>query len=237
MDGITVSARNTATGQVSTTTAGQSGGYDLALAPGTYEVTFSGGGIATTKKPVTIGSQNVKVDLVDPALGTAPSTDVTPAAMPAQTTATPPASTHTMPEPTSTSHTSPSPPLFQKEIASITPTKLTDLFHKTAALGGTNAAVDSADQASAAADDTFHFRPGVAADGPLDDIAAPEGGMASDIAANLPKWSLDPALSHALDDLNHPGAGSLSHGADPHHDDAAAALTKLALAFGHHADL
>jgi Ca2+-binding RTX toxin-like protein len=47
-----------------------SGGYDLQLSAGTYKVTFSGAGIASWTQDVTIGSQNVKLDLVDPAAGT-----------------------------------------------------------------------------------------------------------------------------------------------------------------------
>lgn len=65
---LTVTARNTTTGSVFTTTTGTAGGYDLELAAGTYTVTFSGGGFATTTQQATIGSRNVKLDFVDPAL-------------------------------------------------------------------------------------------------------------------------------------------------------------------------
>ncbi len=64
--GVAVKAVGAA-GTYSTTTAG-SGGYDLALPAGTYTVTFSGSGIAASSRQVTIGSQNVKADLVDPTL-------------------------------------------------------------------------------------------------------------------------------------------------------------------------
>lgn len=64
---ITVTAKNSA-GQVFKTTTSAAGGYDLVLKPGTYTVTFSGTDIATSTKKATIGTKNVKVDLVDPAM-------------------------------------------------------------------------------------------------------------------------------------------------------------------------
>ncbi len=67
--GLTVSAVS-AGGATYTTTTGSAGGYNLALAAGTYTVTFSGGGYAPVTKQVTIGSANVKLDLVDPTGGT-----------------------------------------------------------------------------------------------------------------------------------------------------------------------
>ena len=57
------------TGATYTTTTYGSGGYDLALPPATYTVTFSGAGIETTTMQATIGSKNVKLDLIDPATG------------------------------------------------------------------------------------------------------------------------------------------------------------------------
>jgi serralysin len=54
------------TGASATTTTQSAGGYSLALTPGTYRVTFSGGSITPVTKQVTIGSANVKVDLLDP---------------------------------------------------------------------------------------------------------------------------------------------------------------------------
>ncbi len=68
---ITVTAKNSA-GQVFKTTTSAAGGYDLVLKPGTYTVTFSGADIATSTKKATIGTKNVKVDLVDPAQKAAP---------------------------------------------------------------------------------------------------------------------------------------------------------------------
>ena len=65
---ITVTAVGSG-GATFTTTTMAAGGYDLALPAGSYTVTFSGAGIATTSRQVTISSVNVKVDLVDPASG------------------------------------------------------------------------------------------------------------------------------------------------------------------------
>jgi serralysin len=69
LGGLTVSAVS-ASGAKYTTTTGSAGGYNLALAAGTYTVTFSGGGYASVTKQVTIGSANVKLDLIDPTGGT-----------------------------------------------------------------------------------------------------------------------------------------------------------------------
>lgn len=69
LGGMTVTAVSS-TGAKYTTTTQTAGGYSMALAAGTYKVTFSGGGYASTTKTVTIGTKNVKVDLVDPAAST-----------------------------------------------------------------------------------------------------------------------------------------------------------------------
>jgi hypothetical protein len=100
------------------------------------------------------------------------------------------------------------------------------------AFSGTKAETDSADQANGG--DTFHFRPDVAAQGMLDDIAAPGGGRTSDVAASLE--SLDPLLSHALEALAHASLRPPAPEADPQQDDAAG-LAKLAQILGHHADV
>ncbi len=72
MAGLTVTATNTS-GVKYTTTTEPAGGYDMTLASGTYTVVFSGPAIATSApKQITIGSLNVKVDLVDPTLATSP---------------------------------------------------------------------------------------------------------------------------------------------------------------------
>ena len=85
LGGLTVTAVSS-TGAQYTTTTQVAGGYSLGLAAGTYSVTFSGAGYAAVTKQVTIGSSNVKLDLVDPAAAT-PTTDGTP------TTPTPPSPT------------------------------------------------------------------------------------------------------------------------------------------------
>lgn len=64
LGGVALSLRNLATGAVSTGGTWSSGGYQLALAPGSYEATFSGGGLAApVVRSVTIGTSNVKLDL------------------------------------------------------------------------------------------------------------------------------------------------------------------------------
>jgi hypothetical protein len=46
---------------------GAAGGYEIAVAPGTYSVKFSGGGLAApVTKTVTLGNENEKLDLIDP---------------------------------------------------------------------------------------------------------------------------------------------------------------------------
>ena len=64
---ITVTAKNSA-GQTFKTTTSAAGGYDLVLKPGTYTVTFSGANIATSTQTATIGTKNVKRDLIDPTM-------------------------------------------------------------------------------------------------------------------------------------------------------------------------
>ncbi|MGG5809954.1 CAP domain-containing protein [Falsiroseomonas sp. CW058] len=64
LGGVGLSIRNTATGAVTTASSWSAGGYQVALGTGSYEVTFSGGGLASpVVKAVTIGSANVKLDL------------------------------------------------------------------------------------------------------------------------------------------------------------------------------
>ena len=63
LGGVTVTASN---GESTTTTFG-SGGYSLELAPGSYNVTFSGGGLSSAvTRSVTIGRENVEVDVTNP---------------------------------------------------------------------------------------------------------------------------------------------------------------------------
>ncbi|WP_205772428.1 CAP domain-containing protein [Microvirga calopogonii] len=66
LGGLTVTAVSSTGAQYSTTTQ-SAGGYTLALAAGTYSVTFSGGGYAPVTKQVSIGASNVKLDLINPA--------------------------------------------------------------------------------------------------------------------------------------------------------------------------
>ncbi|MBA1158390.1 CAP domain-containing protein [Microvirga mediterraneensis] len=68
LGGLNVTAVSSTGAQYSTTTQ-SAGGYSLALAAGTYAVTFSGSGYAPVTQQVTIGSSNVKLDLIDPAAG------------------------------------------------------------------------------------------------------------------------------------------------------------------------
>ena len=63
---FTISARNNSSGVTTMTTSAPAGGYDLNLSAGTYTVTFSGTGFATTTQLATIGTKNVKLDLMDP---------------------------------------------------------------------------------------------------------------------------------------------------------------------------
>lgn len=89
---LTVSAKNNSTGAVTTASTTAVGGYDIELAAGTYTVTFSGGGFATTTQQATVGTKNVKLDLVDPASGgttaPAPQPEPQPEPAPAPTTTT-----------------------------------------------------------------------------------------------------------------------------------------------------
>lgn len=66
LKGVKVTAVSS-TGARYTTTSESAGGYSLALSAGTYTVSFSKSGLVTTTKKVTIGSNNVKLDLIDPA--------------------------------------------------------------------------------------------------------------------------------------------------------------------------
>jgi Ca2+-binding RTX toxin-like protein len=54
-------------GKTYSTTTMATGGYQVDLPAGSYTLTFSGGGIATTTRKATIGTANVKLDLLNPA--------------------------------------------------------------------------------------------------------------------------------------------------------------------------
>lgn len=61
MGGVTVTV--TGNGRTLTTTTWDAGGYQLALAPGSYAVEFSGGGLSgVVHRTVTIGAENVALD-------------------------------------------------------------------------------------------------------------------------------------------------------------------------------
>jgi len=64
LGGITVTATNSS-GQNFSTTTYDSGGYQLALTPGTYEIDFSGGSLnqRVVERTVSLSDRNVKVDL------------------------------------------------------------------------------------------------------------------------------------------------------------------------------
>jgi Ca2+-binding RTX toxin-like protein len=85
---ITVSAKNVATNAVTTTTTNGAGGYELSLTAGNYTVNFSGSGAATTKQ-VSLGSKNIKLDLINSGTGSgAPTTPSEPTTPTAPTTPT-----------------------------------------------------------------------------------------------------------------------------------------------------
>lgn len=72
LGGITVSARRQSDNAVFSTTTFGSGGYQLALAPATYDVTFSGKGLSSAvTRTVTLGSRNAKIDLATDVLAPA----------------------------------------------------------------------------------------------------------------------------------------------------------------------
>lgn len=112
LSGLTITAKSS-TGTTFTTKTMAAGGYDLALKPGTYTVTFSGAGIEASTRTVSVGSKNVKLDLVDPKLGAVAAVQDEPAA------ASDPAPQQ---EPTPTAQAEPAPtPTAQAEPAPTTP--------------------------------------------------------------------------------------------------------------------
>jgi uncharacterized protein YkwD len=63
MGGIAITAKRASDGKTFTTNTWSSGGYSLALAPGTYTISASGG-LASATKSVTINSSNIKLDFL-----------------------------------------------------------------------------------------------------------------------------------------------------------------------------
>lgn len=89
LDSFTVSAKNNVTGAITTTKTSPAGGYELELTAGSYTISFSSSGFATTTLQASIGSKNVKLDLIDPVVssGNNPSTpSPTPTPSPQPTT-------------------------------------------------------------------------------------------------------------------------------------------------------
>ena len=80
-----VTAFNNSTGATFTTSAGIAGGYALALAPGSYRVTFSESGYVSKTSGVTIGASNLKLDWVDPATSSMTTPTLTPTPTPTPT--------------------------------------------------------------------------------------------------------------------------------------------------------
>ncbi|RWL08643.1 MAG: hypothetical protein EOR45_09805 [Mesorhizobium sp.] len=112
LSGLTITAKSS-TGTTFTTKTMAAGGYDLALKPGTYTVTFSGAGIEASTRTVSVGSKNVKLDLVDPKQGAVAAVQDEPAA------ASDPAPQQ---DPTPTAQAEPAPtPTAQAEPAPTTP--------------------------------------------------------------------------------------------------------------------
>ncbi len=64
LGGVSVTAKRLSDGKLFTTSTYGAGGYQIELAPGVYEVQFSGGGVAgTISQLATLGNQNEKLDL------------------------------------------------------------------------------------------------------------------------------------------------------------------------------
>ncbi len=62
--GVQINATNLATGQTTSTQTWSSGGYQIALSPGQYQITASVNGTVFQTLPVTIGTVNVEQDFV-----------------------------------------------------------------------------------------------------------------------------------------------------------------------------
>ena len=62
--GVQIDATNLATGQTTSTQTWSTGGYQIALSPGQYQITASVNGTVVQTLPVTIGTQNVEQDFV-----------------------------------------------------------------------------------------------------------------------------------------------------------------------------
>ncbi|MEM9220373.1 MAG: CAP domain-containing protein [Cyanobacteria bacterium P01_F01_bin.150] len=84
LGGINVTATRTSDNQIFNTTTFGSGGYQLALGSGTYDVTFSGGGLdEAVGNTITIDKQNIKLDLATDQLPAEPTSAPQPPSNPA----------------------------------------------------------------------------------------------------------------------------------------------------------
>jgi hypothetical protein len=61
---VLIDATNLATGATASTTTWDSGGYEIALAPGQYQITASVNGTVVQTTTMTIGTQNVEQDFI-----------------------------------------------------------------------------------------------------------------------------------------------------------------------------
>jgi uncharacterized protein YkwD len=106
--GVTIDATNLATGQTTSVQDWSSGGYQIPLVPGSYNVTAREGSQVIRSQSVNISNQNVKLDFItsDPWAGTQ-----TPPAAPPAPPASPPPAPNVVNQPTWTTAAS----LFQNQ--------------------------------------------------------------------------------------------------------------------------
>lgn len=102
LGGLTITVTNASGALVGSVATSDAGGYSLGLSAGSYTVTFSGDGIEPSTHQVTIGSRNVKLDLMDPVMATtAPPAPEPPAAPePPPPAPAPPPAAPSVPTPT-----------------------------------------------------------------------------------------------------------------------------------------
>ena len=83
---FTISAKNNVSGAVVTAQTSPAGGYELELASGSYTVSFTNSGFTTTAQQVSVGSKNVKLDLIDPTITSSGNTPTPTTPQPTQNT-------------------------------------------------------------------------------------------------------------------------------------------------------
>jgi len=81
LGGHAISARNNVTGAITTTKTNPGGGYELELAGGNYTVS----GVGSTTLQASIGTKNVKLDLINPTSSGVPTPQPTPTPTPTPT--------------------------------------------------------------------------------------------------------------------------------------------------------